>query len=324
LSATNLIARLRELGVRLSADNGELLVDAPEGVLTEALREEIRRHKKDILVLFKWSRRSNRAVTAPLQRVSREQSLPLSFAQQRLWFLDQLEPGSSAYNISWTVRLRGELKPEELQKAVDSLVVRHESLRTVFPTSDGQPEQKILADVAVPIDAQIIDVASEERIRARLSVLAAAPFDLATGPLLRVHLLRIAEREHVMLVLIHHIVADGASMRVLFRELANLYDGYASGHDIALAPLPVQYADYSVWQREWLSGEELQQQLDYWVKRMAGAPPVLELPADRPRAAAQTFRGASVLRVLPEDLAEDLRSLARDNGCTLFGDAGGI
>ncbi|MEE8235305.1 MAG: amino acid adenylation domain-containing protein, partial [Gammaproteobacteria bacterium] len=314
----DLISRLRSSGIRLALEGDDLRVDAPTGALTADLRAELARRKTEITNLLQWSRRSNRSIALPLERRSRDAPLPLSYAQQRLWFLDQLEPGNSAHNISWTVRIKGTLNPVALQSAVDDLVGRHETLRTSFPTAEGKPLQNIASKVRVPVQLEDMTGASDERLRACLARLASSPFELGSAPLLRITLLRIAESEHVLLVLIHHIISDGASMRVMFRELAASYEGHAAGQPVVLPDLPVQYADFAIWQREWLTGDALEQQLDYWTTRLSGAPDLLELPTDRPRSAAQRFRGAAVLRVLPRALANDLRALGRGHRCTLF------
>lgn len=316
MTALELIARLRELGIRIAARDGELEVDAPRGALDATLRAELLSHKSELLRLLAWSRRT--ASDVALEPVSREQKLPLSWAQQRLWFLDQLEPASSAYNISWTVRLRGELDYAALQAALDQLTARHETLRTVFPDESGEPYQRILAQFSMPLQQESLAGVGDAQLRARLGQIAAEPFNLSAGPLWRVMLLHVADDEHIMLVVIHHIIADGASMRVLFRELAVCYDAAVSRTPAALPALPVQYADYSVWQRKWLDSAELERQTAYWQERLAGLPPLLELPWDRPRSAAMRYRGASVLRVLPAQLAEELRALGRARGCTLF------
>jgi amino acid adenylation domain-containing protein len=318
VTVTELITRLREQGVRIRATGQELEVDAPEGVLTPELLAELANRKVELLRLLSWSRRSDIATDIHLEPVARDQTLPLSWAQQRLWFLDQLEPDSAAYNISWTVRLTGDLDIAALQSALNRLVARHESLRTVFPSSDGEPVQQVLPELNVPIETEsLLDVA-DEQFRARLGQLAARTFDLAHGPLLRVNLLETHADEHVLLVLIHHIVADGASMRILFRELAQAYEAELAGSFIELPDLPVQYADYAVWQRRWLDGTEQDRQAEFWQAQLAGLPPLLELPWDRPRSAAMRYRGASVLRVLPAGLADQLRKLGREQGCTLF------
>jgi len=316
VTALELIARLRDKGIRIAARDGELELDAPRGALDAELRADLVRRKPELLRLLSWSRRSARDL--PLVPASREQSLPLSWAQQRLWFLDQLEPNSSAYNISWTVRLKGELNTGALQAALDQLVVRHETLRTTFPDENGEPWQHVADGLDIPIERENLAGVSNEQLRVRLGKLAAGPFDLAAGPLLRVTLLRLAAEEFILLVVIHHVVADGASMRVLFRELAALYEAELNGGPAELQPLAIQYADFAVWQRQWLDSEELQRQTDYWLEQLQGLPPLLELPADRPRSAAMRYRGASVLRVLPASLAEELRSLGRGQGSTLF------
>ncbi|MCP4832673.1 MAG: amino acid adenylation domain-containing protein, partial [Gammaproteobacteria bacterium] len=318
MTALQLITRLREQGIRITAVDGELELDAPVGALTSGLREELLRCKPELLRLLSWSRRSGHSATLPLQAADRDQQLPLSWAQQRLWFLDQLEPGSSAYNISWTVRLQGELNKSALQVALNKLVIRHETLRTCFPSEAGVPHQQIEAHCDINIEFEELVGVSDEKLRARLAYLAAQSFDLGAGPLLRVHVLRLSDTECILMVLIHHIVSDGASMRVLFRELAALYEAELDGSKPVLPILPVQYADYSVWQRNWLDGEELDRQVLYWEEQLAGLPPLLELPWDRPRSAAMRYRGASVLRVLPVNLADELRALGRAQGCTLF------
>ena len=318
MTAMQLIARLRDKGIRLRAVDGRLEVDAPKGALDDALRAEIVANKPDLLRLLSWSRRSARATGVPLEPVARDTVLPLSWAQQRLWFLDQLEPGSPAYNISWTVRLRGRLDVDALTAAFNSVLGRHETLRTVFPAADGEARQRILDEAVVQIRRIDARGMADEQLRAKLGELAGWRFSLADELLIRPALLQIADDEHILLVVVHHIVADGASMRILFRELAAFYEADAGEQPDNLPALPVQYADYAVWQRSWLDSNELDRQSSYWQQQLAGLPPLLELPTDRPRAAAMRYRGAAVLRVLPAELAADLRQLSRDNGCTLF------
>ena len=318
MTALELLARLRDLEVRVTAVDGELELDAPGGVLSPELQAEIRAHKRDLLKLLAWTRRSQRSLTTRLQPVARDAPLPLSWAQQRLWFLDQLEPGTAAYNIAWTVRLRGALNRAALQTALQDVVQRHESLRTRFPGPDGVPQQEICRELQLKLEFANLAGAAAEKLRARLSAIAGRPFDLAQGPLLRTALLQLNESEHVLLVVTHHIVSDGASMRILFRELAAFYEARLAGDAAALPPLAVQYVDYAVWQRQWLDSDEIARQGHYWLQQLKGLPPLLELPWDRPRAAAQRFRGASVLRLLPPSLAGDLRALGRQQGCTLY------
>ncbi|HVS00913.1 MAG TPA: amino acid adenylation domain-containing protein, partial [Thermoanaerobaculia bacterium] len=252
---------------------------------------------------------------APLARVPRDGAeLLTSFAQQRLWFFDQLEPGSPAYNVPFAVRLTGEVEPALLARLFSEVVRRHEVLRTTFASRDGQPVQVIAPERPVPLP--LVDLSHlperEERALALASEEALRPFDLRQGPLLRLVLLRLEEREHLLLVTMHHIVSDGWSIGVLLREVAALHEG------APLPELPVQYADFAVWQRSWLQGAVLQQQLDHWRQRLAGAPRLLELPTDRPRPAVQTFRGASLPVVLAPSLSQAVAALCRREGVTHF------
>src|SRR5215213_11727459 len=249
-------------------------------------------------------------------------ALPLSFAQQRLWFLDQLQPGVTAYNIPGALRLRGTLNFTALERSLNEIIARHETLRTVFSVVDGQPVQWIRTSLTIPIVSAAVVAQTAEEQEAELRRLAreeaARPFDLEAGPLLRVRLLRLNEREHVLLLTMHHIVSDGWSMGVLVRELCALYEAFLQGKESPLAPLTVQYADYAQWQREHLTGEVLEQQLQYWREQLAGAPALLELPADRPRPAVQSFRGARESVRLGAELTRALQELSRAEGVTLF------
>ena len=239
---------------------------------------------------------------------------PLSFAQQRLWFLDQLAPGSSFYNVPAAQRLRFPVNVGVLERARSEIVRRHESLRTRIAVVEGEPVQ--LVEEAARVELPVIDLAAlepveREREVARLAAEEAqAPFDLARGPLLRAQLLRLGPSEWVFLLTLHHVVADGWSLGVVFRELAALYEAFALGRPSPLPELAVQYADFALWQREWLRGERLERQLAYWERRLDGLP-VLELPTDRPRPAVQRYRGASHSFTLPGSLAEGLRALGR-------------
>jgi alpha-ketoglutarate-dependent taurine dioxygenase/acyl carrier protein len=258
----------------------------------------------------------------PLVRVARDAELPLSFAQQRLWIVTQLEPESAAYHIPSAVRLTGALDVPALARALDALAVRQESLRTVFESAEGPPVPVILPAGRVSLArADLSGLGEAEResaIRGMSEEEARRPFDLRRGPLWRVSLLRLGEEEHVLLLVMHHIISDGRSLNILVDELSTLYRAFAEGRPSPLAELPVQYADFAAWQRRWLTGEVMERLVEYWRRRLAGAPPVLELPADRPRPPVQSFRGASHTFTIPDDLARELRGLGRREGATLF------
>ncbi|MCP3105513.1 amino acid adenylation domain-containing protein, partial [Myxococcus sp. K15C18031901] len=256
-----------------------------------------------------------------LVAVGREGPLPLSFAQQRLWFLDRLEPGSALYNIPLAVRLEGALDEAALEKSLGEVVRRHEALRTSFEEVEGQPVQRIHPARAFELRVEDLrEVPAEQRqqeARARMGEEARRPFELSGELMMRALLLRLEEREHVLVVNMHHIASDGWSVGVLSRELGALYEEYAGGRAARLAPLSVQYADYAVWQREWLRGEVLEKQVEYWKQKLAGVAP-LELPTDKPRPAVRSNRGATLPVRLPRELAQRVGALAKQEGVTPF------
>ncbi len=257
----------------------------------------------------------------PILPVPRDRDLPLSFAQQRLWFIDQLEPGNSVYNFPAAVRLKGPLNMVALERSINEIVKRHEALRTTFITVDGRPVQLIAPTLTVkPSNVNLEKVPDHEReteVRRLATEEARRPFNLAQGPLLRVTLLRLAKEEHVGLLTMHHIVSDGWSTGILIRELAALYEAYSNGRPSTLPELPIQYADFAHWQRQWLQGKALEDQLTYWKRQLAEASP-LELPTDHVRPAVQTFRGSLQSLLLPKSIGDGLRSLCRQEGITLF------
>ena len=259
---------------------------------------------------------------SPLKKVRRTGDPALSFAQQRLWFLNQLEPDSAFYNIPQRMRLRGRLNIEALQRSVNEIVRRHETLRTTFDLRAGKPVQIIAPGLHVPvtvIDLRQLDGAHQnDELERVLSVTAAAPFDLQKGPLLRVHLIQLGEQDAVLLVCVHHIVSDRWSIGVFGRELATLYGAFINNAPSPLPELTIQYADYSCWQAERLSGSLLEQEVNHWKHRLSGAPAVIDLPTDRPRPAEQSYRGGWVARLLPNDLIGRVKALGQVEGATLF------
>ena len=259
--------------------------------------------------------------TPPILPVPRDGDLPLSFAQQRLWFIDQLEPGNAAYNFPAAIRLNGPLNVTALERSVSEIVRRHEALRTTFTTVDGRPAQVIAPTLTVRLPVvnlrELPESDREAEVRRLAIEEARRPFNLAKGPLLRVTLLRLADEEHVGLLTMHHIVSDGWSTGILIREMAVLYEAFSGKRASPLPELPIQYADFAHWQREWLQGEVLETQLTYWKRQLLGASP-LELPTDRPRPAVQTFRGSLQSLLLPTNMGEGLKALSREHGVTLF------
>jgi amino acid adenylation domain-containing protein len=248
---------------------------------------------------------------------------PLSYAQERLWFLDQMEGESSAtYNIATAVRLHGALYVTALKRSLDEVYERHSSLRTSFRTIDGEAVQHIALPQSLNmplVDLSALTEAEREAEARRLATEEARqPFNLAQGPMLRAALIRLNDAEHVLLVTMHHIVSDGWSMGVLVREVAALYEAFSKGKSSPLPELPVQYADYAVWQREWLQGEVLETELAYWRKQLGGAAQVLELPTDRPRPPVQSFRGAAEPVIISAKVSESLKQLSRREGVTMF------
>ncbi|UZW58360.1 non-ribosomal peptide synthetase [Lysobacter enzymogenes] len=258
----------------------------------------------------------------PLQPVPRDGELPLSFAQQRLWFLDQMEPGSSFYNMPAAVRLRGELSATALRRSIEEIVRRHESLRTRFGDRQGQAFQSIGADASVALP--LLDLSAlpeaEREPEARRAAMAefTRPFDLARGPLIRMLLIKLEDDDHIALLSMHHIVSDGWSIGIFVREFTALYAAYSRGEASPLPELPIQYADFSYWQRQWLAGEVLDRQMRYWRERLADAPPTLELPTDFPRPPVQTFNGSTRYRVLPKATLDKLQALSQEQGATIF------
>ena len=252
----------------------------------------------------------------------RGRPLPMSYAQERLWFLDRLEPGSAFYSIPLTLRLRGRVDRAALAAAFTAIATRHEVLRTTFQLRDGVPVQVVAALADVPLahhDLSSQPVGERELSAARLiQEETRRPFDLGTGPLLRTTLVTLGPAEHLLLVNVHHIVADGWSAGILVGEVNTAYPALATGAPFTLPELPVQYADFAIWQRDWLRGEVLTALVDWWRAELRGAPPVLELPADRPRPAVQLHRGASHSFLLPGTLAREVHALARREGATVF------
>jgi pristinamycin I synthase-3/4 len=271
---------------------------------------------------LRLARAASADLAPPLAPTFRQGGLALSFAQERLWFLHQLEPENPFYNIPLALRLDGALDTGALRRALNLLVERHEALRTNFRSVDGRPVQVIAATMEPSFPMLDLAAFSAEEQDCAVGQLADAdarkPFDLSRDPPLRAQLLRLGPDEHVLLLSLHHIVSDGWSMGVLTRDLSRLYDATRTGGEPNLPALPVQYADFAAWQRQWLSGAVLTRQLEYWKAQLAGAPLGLNLPTDRPRPAIQSFRGRIETFEIEADLAADLRKLSNESGATLF------
>jgi amino acid adenylation domain-containing protein len=257
-----------------------------------------------------------------IKPVSRTQRLPLSFAQQRLWFLDQLEPGRAVYNLPAAVRVTGPVNRAGLQQSLSEMIRRHEALRTAFSVVDEEPVQVIASPSAVVwpvVDLQGLDEGERETVVRRLAAEEAQrPFTLSIGRLMRSWLVQLGEQEHRLLITLHHIVSDGWSMGVLVSEVATVYEAFGTGRPSPLSELPIQYADYAVWQQQELSPDVLEREVAHWKQELAGAPGVLALPTDRPRPALPTGRGGQATAVLSQELTEGLRRLSRQAGATMF------
>jgi amino acid adenylation domain-containing protein len=306
LLATQLISRIR-LTFQVELSLSVLFEKSTIAAFAARLEEEVRKDKKSAM--------------PPMRHVNRETSLPLSFAQQRLWFLHQLQPESSAYNVPIALRLQGEIQVETLERAVTELVRRHQVLRTRLEMA-GQQTTQVIAP-ATPVHCALTDLSmlsSEKReaeARLQMAAEARAPFDLAHGPLIRGRIFRLTSTDHLLLITLHHVACDGWSLGIMMREITALYGAYSAGQESPLPELMLQYADYAAVQREWLQGEVLEEQLSYWKKQLAGLP-VLEIPTDFPRTHLGSEAGAALPWTLNEELSRQLKELSRREGVTLF------
>ena len=306
MTATTLLAELQNLGVELTTVGDQLRYKARRGVMTPALRSMINEHRAEILSTL---------------RGAREETAPLSFGQERLWFLDQLAPGSSFYNISAALHLSGPLHRVALEQALNEIVRRHQVLRSCFPILDGRPVQKVLPTLDWPLSFDDLASPGDQqpmtRSRSLINRMAHLPFDLACGPLVRASLLRLDEDEYILALALHHSVADGWSMGILVRELSSLYSAFINGELSPLPDLPFQFADFASWQRDRLRSGHLDDQLRYWKNHLASLS-ALELPSNRPRFGSASGSAASFSLRVEKELSGKLRELSRSQGATLF------
>ncbi|WP_052691927.1 non-ribosomal peptide synthetase [Teredinibacter purpureus] len=314
----DLLSALAESKVKVSALNGELSISAPKGAVTPELLKAVKLHKSELLEYF--DRSDDKDVS--IERVDRDAPLSVSFAQQRLWLVDQMGD-STAYNLAEALRLKGSLDIDAARQAFYEIVSRHESLRTCFVQGEsGEPLQKIQTIDSFDItldDLSSLDTDQQDTVaRDVIKGEAGEPFDLAADIMLRVRLLRLKSDEHILLLTIHHIASDGWSMSILINEFSQLYQAYSSGQKVALPDLPVQYADYAAWQRGWLQDEVLTKQLDYWEGQLADLPVAHSVPMDYSRPNNQTFNGDTVTTQLDKTTSELLTDLCQTHGATLF------
>ncbi|WP_304511255.1 non-ribosomal peptide synthetase [Desulfopila sp. IMCC35008] len=320
-----LLRELKGCGVRLRLDGDQLVVRAPKGSLSSSLRRQLGLAKPKLIEFLRsggYSFGSEASFIRPQRRS--QQSLPMSFAQQRLWFFEQLEGPGAVYNIPLAMLVCGDLNEDIVSRVVHEIVHRHETLRTSFVVEEGQPRQRIhtmavLSNLVSIEELTVLERETPEQAMQRVAnEEATRPFDLGQPPLLRVRILRICGGQRLLLLTVHHIAADGWSMGILLHEFVTLYQAFSQGHASPLAPLPVQYSDFALWQRAEAQQRVFAEQLRYWREQLSGAPELLNLPTDRPRGAARGFDGGLHSFTVEEGLTRQLRSLSRSSGSTLF------
>ena len=322
-SAAELLKQLRALGVQLHLEGDVLRLNAPKGALTPELQMQLKAAKQEILSLLRTIQQNgSNAGTAPMVRVERRELMPLSYAQQRLWFLNQMQPESGAYGLLYLFRIEGDLDEEVLEESLKRIVLRHEALRTNFVQREGSPFTTIRDGMNWRLEKRLLDRRGGETLESAAARFAESvvddPFQLETGPLFRAYLLRVAEGEQVLTLSIHHIVSDGWSMGVLVREWIENYRALRAGETPRMQELPVQYVDYAEWQRQWLEGGVLERQMLYWRKQLEGAPAVAMFPPDHSRLLDGRTPGRRVKRILPAEMAAQLGAFSRAHDSTLF------
>jgi hypothetical protein len=322
MNTIEFVNHLRRLDINLFLEGERLRCNAPEGTLTPDLKSEISSRKAEIIsFLHQVNNQTNASAIAPISRTENN-TFPLSFAQQRLWFLNQLQPNSASYNIPLGLHFSGQLNIAALESSLQLLINRHEILRTNFIAVEGEPVQAIAAtrDFTLPVvDLRPLPASERELEYEKLASQSVMyVFNLAEEPLLRAQLVQLTPTENVLLLTVHHIIFDGWSVNIFIQELTTIYSALVEHYTPTLPEIHLQYVDFAVWQQQWLQGEVLQSQLAYWQQKLAGMPALLELPADRPRPAVQSFRGETQVFTLEQDISEALVSLSQQQGVTLF------
>src|SRR3990167_1683538 len=316
----NLLNVLNEQGVALYLDAGRLKTKSAPGAITAAMAEQIRSHKNALIELLELNQGSKACETIPV--ADRTGMLPLSFSQQRMWFVEQLNDNSAQNNMPAALRLTGNVRLEVLEQTINTIVERHEILRTRYQVHNGEPVQHIQPHV--PQKLLLEDISGLEpqekmkRVDALVAQQAHQRFDLSQDPMLRVRLLKLAEQEFVITFTLHHIASDGWSMQILIDEFAKIYNAFSRNQPNPLLPLDIQYADYACWQRNARSGNLLEQQLNYWRETLAGIPQVHRLPLDRQRGQQQTFSGQRFGQILDATVLARLNTVAARHNSSLF------
>ncbi len=322
MKVVEFLSYLNSLDIKVWLEEQKLHYQAPKGVMTSEIKQAIGTRKSEILAFLKQAKTPTNTAELTIIPVSRDEDLPLSFAQQRLWFLHQLSPDSTAYNLLEALRLEGALNLVALEQSLTELIRRHEVLRTTFPMVDGKPIQRIAPPSTVTLEIEDLQGLSTEEQTAQFRQMAMAaalkPFDLAGEPLVQFTLLKLSHYSYILLLKMHHIIYDGWSLSIFFGELSQLYEAFTQGLPSPLAELSIQYADFAVWQRQWLTGEVLDRQLNYWREQLAGLTPILELSTDYPRPPVQTFQGGVECFQLDRDLTQRLKQLSQESDATLF------
>lgn len=320
-STAEFLSALRRQGITLSMHGERLRVSADSGVLNAELKQAISERKAEILD-FLSQLQSTPSNNTRIQAAPRQLPLPLSFAQQRLWFLDQLVGRGPTYNISGALQLDGALNLDALKNSLQAVIQRHEVLRTVFTTDDGQPYQQIRQtfsfDLPLSDLSYLMEPSRQQALDQFIGQQLLGSFDLQQDLMLRANIVKLANNQHVLVLIMHHIVADGWSIGVLVDELQALYQAFVNDQASPLPPLPLQYADYAYWQREYLQGDHLERQLSFWRQQLADAPPMLAMPTDKARPAQESFNGAHISFQLPSDLSHQLKQLSLDHNVTLY------
>jgi hypothetical protein len=322
MSIAEFLSHLRNVDIELRYENNRLLCNAPKGAITDEIRNSLSQRKEDIILFLKQAESSAISYRPDLVPISRDQKLPTSFAQQRVCYLELLEPNTSVFNIPTAYRLRGKLDKIALHNSLNEIIRRHEVMRTTFAW-EGAIALQIIAP-SLTLDLPEIDYShltpelQEEALENFFLAEQKKPFDLENGPLVRSRLIKLNNDDYCWFFMIHHTIWDGGSFDIFLHELTTLYKCFKLHQSSPLPDMPVQYADYAAWCREWIQGDNLSKQLKYWKNKLSGELPVLNMPADRPRSSSMSYAGKTQLMTFPAAIVDKLEAFGRAENATLY------